>query len=135
MNVNFTLRLQVLGIEPDCMILLFTLGLNQERISEIFVVQMERRLVVPLSVGLHDLAIGDLGVFDKDVGIGDPLSISAADEPFDGEAMIGFVRRRADGWKGCGQTHNDRCDPEPSPSWPCFPQTGTRSCRSRYGFK
>jgi hypothetical protein len=25
--------------------------------------------------------------------------------------MIGFVRRRADGWKGGGQTHNDCCDP------------------------
>lgn len=93
MNLNSTLRLQVLGIELDCMILLFTLGLNQERIAEIFVVQMERRLVVPVCIGLYDLAIGDLGIFDKDVSIRYPLSIRAADEPFDGEAMIGFVRR------------------------------------------
>ena len=111
MNANFTLRLQVLGIELDCMILLFTLGLDQERIAEIFIVQMERRLIVPVSVGLHHLAVGDLGIFDKDVGIGHSLSIRAADESFDGEPMIGFVRRRADGWKGGDQTHNDRCDP------------------------
>src|SRR5688572_27789914 len=118
MNLNFTLRLQVLRIELDPMILLFTLDLNQERISEIFVVQMERRLVIPVSVGLHDLAIRDFGVFDKDVGIGNRLSIRATDESFDGKTMIGFMRRRTDRWKRSSQTHDDRYDPQSSPSWP-----------------
>ena len=74
------------------MILLLSFGFDKERIAQILVVQMKRRFVVPISIGLDDLAIGDLGVFDQDVGIGKSLPVRSAHESFDGEAMICLVR-------------------------------------------
>jgi hypothetical protein len=87
--------------------LLLPVCFDKQRIAEIVVVQMERRLIVSISVGLDDLPIGDLRILYKDIGTGYSLSICAADESFDSESMIGFMRGRADGWKGGSQAHDD----------------------------
>ena len=127
MNLNFSFRLQVFGIELDLVILLFSLCLNQERITEILVMQMKRRLVVPVSVGLDDLPVGDFGIFNKDVGIGDCLAIRPAHKSFDGEPMIGFMRGRACRWKGHAQAQGGEDNRESLPSLLSLPQTGTPS--------
>lgn len=93
--------------------------------------QVKGRPIVPISVCLNDLSVGDLGVFDKNVRIGYPLAIRPAHEPFNREAMIGFVRCRGRRWKDNAQTECDECDRESLP----LPQTEARSCRSRSGFK
>src|SRR5262245_23892645 len=133
MNVNFAFGFQVLWIELDLVILLLSLGLDQERISEIFVMQVKGRFVVAVSVRLDDLSIGDLGVLDKDVGIHNPLAVRPADEPFDGEPMIGFVRCRAHRGKGDAQAQQDKRERESWPSWLCLSPTGARARRSRHG--
>src|SRR5919112_1510337 len=102
--LNFALGLQVFGIKRDFVILLFALGLNQERIVEILIVQVKGGLVEPSSIRLDDLPIGNLGVFHEDVDIGHALTVSAAHEPFDGEPMIGFMRGRACRWSADTQT-------------------------------
>jgi hypothetical protein len=75
-------------------ILLLSFGFDEKRVAQIVIVQMECRFVVPIPIGLDDLAIGDLGVFDKDIGISNALPVRPAHEPFDGEAMIRFMRGR-----------------------------------------
>lgn len=107
MDLNFALGFQVFRIELNPVMLLLSFGFDQERIAQIVVVQMERRLVVPISIGLDHLAIGDLGIFDKDVGVRDPLPVRSTHEPFDGESMIRFMRCRDSGRKCRHQANTD----------------------------
>ena len=76
------------------MILLFSSGLDQERIAQVIVVQMERRLVVAVSIGLDHLPVRDLGVFNKDISIRNPVPVRPAHEPFDRKSMVCFMCRQ-----------------------------------------
>ena len=96
--------------------------------------EVKRRLVISISIRLDDLPVGDLGVFHENVGIGDPLGIRPAHEPFDGEPMIGFMRGQACRWKRNAQAQRGEYGRK-LPSVLSLPQTGARSCRSRKGFK
>lgn len=93
-HLNFSFRLQVLRIELNLMILLLSFGLHKQWIAEILVMKMKRRFIVPISIGLHDLTVGDLGVFHQDVDVRAALSVRITDEAFDRESMVSFVRRR-----------------------------------------
>ena len=93
-NLEFSLRLQVFRIKLDLMILLLSFRFYKQWIAQIVVMQMKGRFIVPIPIGLHDLTVGDLGIFHQDVDIPAALPIGLADKPFDREPMIGFVRRR-----------------------------------------
>jgi hypothetical protein len=72
--------------------------------------QVKRRPVVTISIGLDDLPIGNLSIFDKDIGIRDSLAICPAHESFDSEAMICFMRCRAGRRKHDAQAEGDECE-------------------------
>ena len=93
-HLYFSFRLQVFRIKLDLMILLLSFGLHQEWVAKIVIMKMKRRLIVPISIGFHDLTVGDLGVLHQDIDIGAAFSIGVTDEPFDREPVVGFVRRR-----------------------------------------
>jgi hypothetical protein len=92
MDLNLALGFQVFRIELDLVILLLSFGFDQERIAQIVVMQVERRFVVPVPIRFDHLAIGDLGIFDKDLSIRNGLPVPSTYEPLDGEAMICFMR-------------------------------------------
>lgn len=124
MDLNLALGFQVFRIELDLVILLLSFGFDQERIAQIVVVQMERRFVVPVPIGLDHLAIGDLGIFDKDVGVRNGLPIRSTHEPLDGEAMICFMGCRDPRGQYHDQAKTDKRNPQSSPSLPHIFQTG-----------
>jgi hypothetical protein len=116
MDLNLALGFQVFRIELDLVILLLSFGFDEERIAQIVVVQMKRRFVVPVSIGLDHLAIGDLGIFDKDVDVRNGPPVRSTHEPFDGEAMICFMRGRDSRGKYYGQAKTDERNSQSSPS-------------------
>ncbi len=93
-DLNLPLGFKVFRVELDFMILLLSFGFDQKRITQVVIVQMERRLVVALSIGLDHLPVGDLGVLDKDIGIRNPVPVRPAHEPFDSKPMVRFMRRQ-----------------------------------------
>jgi len=95
-HLNFSFRLQVFRIKLYLMILLLSFGFHQQWIAKIVVMKMKRRLIVPISIGFHDLTVGDLGVLHQDIDIGAAFSIGVTDEPLDREPVVGFMRRRND---------------------------------------
>ena len=133
MNLNFALRLQILWIKLDFVVLLFSVGLDKERITEIVVMEVKGRLVISISIRLDDLPVGDLGVLNKDVRIRHPLAIGPTHKPFYREPMIGFMGGRTRRRENGTQTQRKEDDPEPLPSWPPLPQNEARC--SRNGFK
>ena len=71
--------------------------------------------VIPISVRLDDLPIGNLRVFDEDVRIGDALAVRPAHKAFDREPMIGFMRGQACRWNHDARTQYDECDRDSLP--------------------
>jgi hypothetical protein len=49
--------------------------------------KMKRRFIVPISIGLHDLTVGDFGVFYQDVDVRAALSVCITDKAFDRESI------------------------------------------------
>lgn len=75
------------------MILLLPADFHQQRVAHVIVMQVKGNLVVPVTIGLDCLPVGDPGVLHQDVNPGSPLPIGATYEPFNGEAVIGCVTR------------------------------------------
>lgn len=103
-NLDLAFRLEILRVKPNFLLLLLPPGFNQQRIAKIIVMEMKRRFIVPLSIRLDDLPVGDSRILDEHVDIRGPRSIGPADEPFDRKPMVRFVRRRNDRRKS---THHD----------------------------
>jgi len=99
-DLDSSLRLQILRVKRDLLLLLFPPGLNQQWIAKIVVMKMKRRLVVSISIGLDDLPVGNSRILDENVYIRAPFPIRPAYKPFDREPMVSFMRRRND----CGVT-------------------------------
>src|SRR5262245_17117588 len=95
--------------------------------------EVKLRLIKSISIRLDDLPVGDLGVLHKDVGIGDPLAVRPAHEPFNREPMIGFMAGRTRRWKSGAQPQRKEDDRKSLPWLPSLPQNEAR--RSRNGFK
>ena len=93
-NLNDSLCLQILWVERDFPLLPFSVRFNQERIAEIIVMKMKRRLVVSVSISLDDLPIGDPCILDEHIYIRAAFPIRPADNPFDRKTVVGFMRRR-----------------------------------------
>lgn len=93
MDLNFAFRLQVLGIKLNFLLLLLSVRLDEERITKIVIVQVKGSLVIPVSIGLYDLTVGNLGILHHDIGVSTSLSIRTTDKTFDSEPMVGLVRR------------------------------------------
>ena len=98
-DLDFSLRLQILRVKRNLLLLLLTPGLNQQRIAKIIVMEMKRRLVVPISIGLHDLAVGDSRILHEHVYICTALPIRPAHKAFDRKSVISFMRCRNDRWE------------------------------------
>jgi hypothetical protein len=96
-DLNLSFRLQVLGVELNRTVLLLPLRFYQKRIAKIVVMEMKRRLVMSTSICLDDLPIRNLGIFDKNIGVGDSLAIRPTNIPFNGEAMVGLMGGRDHG--------------------------------------
>lgn len=90
-DLNLPFRFQVLGVKHYFELLLFPLRLNKQRITEIVIVEMERRFVVPISVSLDNLPVRNLGIFHQDISVSDPIPIRSTDKPFDRESMVRFM--------------------------------------------
>jgi predicted component of type VI protein secretion system len=95
-DLDSSLRLQILRIKRDFLLLLLPPGFNQQRVAKIVVMKMKRRLVVSVSIGLDDLSVGDSCILDENVYIRTSFSIGPAYEPFDRKPMVGFMRRSND---------------------------------------
>jgi len=93
-DLNDSLCLQILWVKRDFPLLPLSLNFNQERIAKVIVMKMKRRLVVPVSISLDDLPIGNFCVFDEHVYIRAACPICPADNPFDCKPVVGFMRRR-----------------------------------------
>lgn len=90
-DLDLPFRFQVLGVKHYFELLLFPPRLNEQRITKIVIVEMERRFVVPISVSLDDLPIRNLGIFHQDISVRDPTPIRSTDKPFDRESMVRFM--------------------------------------------
>lgn len=98
-NLNAPFGLQIFRIELHFLVLLLPSRLNKERIAQIVIVQMKRRLIVPFSIGRHGLTVGDPCILDQNVNIGAALTIRPAHKPFNRKPMVSLVRGTEDGWK------------------------------------
>lgn len=74
--------LEIFWIELHLLILLLPSRLDKEGVAQIVIVQMKRRLIVPVPIGRHGLTVRNPRVFNQDLNIGAAFSISPAHKPF-----------------------------------------------------
>lgn len=103
-NLDLAFRLEILWVKPNFLLLLLFPGFNQQRIAKIIVMEVKRRFIVPVSIRLDDLPVGDSRILDEHVDIRRPSSLGPTDEPFDCKPMVRFMRRKHDRREA---THHD----------------------------
>jgi len=96
-DLDDSLCLQIFWVKRNFAFLPFSFGFDEKRIVKVIVMKVKRRFVVPLSVSLYDLSVGNPCILDEHINIRTAFSISSADIPFDRKPMVSFMRRRHHG--------------------------------------
>lgn len=114
-DLDFPFTLQILRIELNREILLLSLGFYEKRITQIVVMQVKHRPIVPIFTRRYSLPVRYSRVLNQDLDVCAWLPVGPAHKAFDRKPVVRFMRRIENGRLNQEGTDTDYCDSNTPP--------------------